>query len=126
MEGDRFQLHHHAAYLYWGLRGALAEKWAHGPYFAAYSVNENELRLTRASGKPSTLTGVFGLKRTAFAAEQPDAFRRGLSIVGPAAAVSTTTGRTHASRCRDVVLSALAVSHPQTDTPARAAPDART
>lgn len=25
------QLQYHAAYLYWGLRGALAEKWAHGP-----------------------------------------------------------------------------------------------
>ena len=29
------QINYHAAYLYWNLRGILAEKWAHGPLFGA-------------------------------------------------------------------------------------------
>lgn len=50
------------------------------PNFAAYNVNDNELRLTeQSSGKPE-LAGVFGLRRCAFAAEGA-AVRTGYEIV---------------------------------------------
>ena len=63
------QMHYHAAYQFWNLKGVIAEKWGHGPHFGAYSEASNEVRLTVASGSPSPLVGVYGLKVSAFAAE---------------------------------------------------------
>ena len=63
------QMLYHAAYLYWGLRGLLAERWGHGPYFSAYGTSEDELRLTRLPGIASDLVALVGLRRSAFIAE---------------------------------------------------------
>jgi hypothetical protein len=64
------QMHYHAAYQFWNLKGVIAEKWGHGPHFGAYSETSNEVRLTAASGEPSPFVGVYGLKVSAFAAEK--------------------------------------------------------
>jgi hypothetical protein len=63
------QMHYHAAYQFWNLKGVIAEKWGHGPHFGAYSESSNEVRLTVAAGKPSPLVGVYGLRVSAFGAE---------------------------------------------------------
>lgn len=62
------QMAYHAAYLYWNLRGVLAEKWGHGPVFGAYGESQDQVTLTPARTDPLVpvqLAGVYGLRNSA-------------------------------------------------------------
>lgn len=71
----KYEVHigYHAAYLFWNLRGVLAEKWAHGPHFNAYGNEPDTVRLTVKAGAPSSLVGLYGLRASAFVSEDRDA-----------------------------------------------------
>jgi hypothetical protein len=62
------QIHYDAAYLFWDLRGVLAEKWAHGPHFGAYGTGPDSVTLSRKAGD-SSLVGTYSLKASAFLCE---------------------------------------------------------
>ncbi len=66
------QLLYDAAFLFWGIGGVLAERWAHGPRFGAYSLNFDRLLLTKAAGD-NTVVGACGLKASAFSSEEEGA-----------------------------------------------------
>jgi hypothetical protein len=66
------QLLHHAAYLYWDVRGVLAERWGHGPYFGAYGDKGDAIVLTDLPGDQASLYGVYGLRGSALMSEQSD------------------------------------------------------
>jgi len=61
------QAHYHSAYLYLNLKGLLAERWGHGPYFNAFGGGGNDVRITDGGdGGEATKVGVYGLKTSAF------------------------------------------------------------
>ena len=72
---------YHAAYSYWNLRGVIAERWAHGPYFGAYADVGDAVRL---SAGPETsnapLIGVYGLKGGSFHGEGAERTRLALQL----------------------------------------------
>jgi hypothetical protein len=63
------QLLYDAAFLYWGVAGVLAERWGHGPTFAAYSFNSDRLLLSKVAGD-NTVAAICGLKGSAFSSEE--------------------------------------------------------
>jgi hypothetical protein len=52
----------------------LAEKWAHGPRFGAYSLDSDRLLLTKVAGD-NTVVGACGLKASAFSSEEGAAIK---------------------------------------------------
>jgi hypothetical protein len=68
---ERFSVeaHYHSAYNFWGLRGVIAERWAHGPYFGAFAEpGPQQVTLTPASDRPNPLSlqAFYGLKSSGF------------------------------------------------------------
>lgn len=63
------QINHHSAFLFWNLKGVMAEKWAHGPHFGAYQQEPDRLVLTKKAGQPSDLVAICTLKGSAFISE---------------------------------------------------------
>lgn len=73
---ERFQaeMAYHAAYLYWNLRGVLAERWAHGPIFGGYKEEGDQITLSPAVTPDQTdrrLHAVYGLRASGVHAEGP-------------------------------------------------------
>jgi hypothetical protein len=70
------QISYHAAYLFWNLRGLLAEKWAHGPIFGAYGIAEDAISLSPAAEEASrvvqTPTAIYGLRASGLLWEMTD------------------------------------------------------
>jgi hypothetical protein len=62
-----------AAFMFWNLRGVIAERWAHGPYFG--SMGELGTQQVNLSPGPEEddkrCTAVYGLKEAGFLAEGP-------------------------------------------------------
>ncbi len=56
------QVHYDAAYLYWNLRGVIAEKWGHGPLFGGYGEMADRTTLSLGVGENADVVGVYGLK----------------------------------------------------------------
>lgn len=72
LERVRLECAHHSAYLYWSLRGVIAERWGHGPVFGAFSDGNQSTTLLPSPSEDvrSPLQGVYGLKATGLNAEQ--------------------------------------------------------
>lgn len=73
---ERFQAEvaYHAAYLYWNLRGLIAERWAHGPTFGGYNEQGDQISLTPAVTPEQTdrrFQAVYGLRACGVHAEGP-------------------------------------------------------
>lgn len=65
---------YHAAYTFYGLKGVIAERWAHGPIFGAVGeAGTGQLNLTPASGPDvdQRLVGVLGIRASGLLAEGP-------------------------------------------------------
>lgn len=65
------QMNHHAAFLFWNVKGALAESWAHGPDFGAYSHGPDELQVKPPTQSPEDRVLVAGLKNCGLWSERP-------------------------------------------------------
>jgi hypothetical protein len=65
----------HAAYRYWNLRGVLAERWAHGPYFGGYREGADQVVLLPGPAEDHGLRiqGLYGLRTASFNAEGTEA-----------------------------------------------------
>lgn len=67
LERFRIELNFHAAYDFWSLKGALAEKWAHGPIFGAFVDQGNQVKLTPEGGfEKDRVEATYGTKVAAF------------------------------------------------------------
>jgi hypothetical protein len=62
---------YHAAYSFYGLKGAIAERWAHGPVFGAVGeAGSGQLNMTPATGSgDDRLVGVLGIRASAVLGE---------------------------------------------------------
>lgn len=72
---ERFNVdvQYHSAYNFLSLRGVLAERWAHGPYFGAYAEpTQQQVTLTPPSDAESRLQAFYGLKASGFSSERID------------------------------------------------------
>jgi hypothetical protein len=68
------EISYHATYTFYGLKGVLAERWAHGPIFGAVGeLGTAQLNLTPQSGEnlDERLVAVVGLRACALLAEGP-------------------------------------------------------
>lgn len=61
---------YHAAFLYWNVRGILAEKWCHGPHFEAFHDAGEQIQLSRATEQPQDRWAVAGLRASVFLSER--------------------------------------------------------
>jgi hypothetical protein len=74
LERVNLDVSYHATYTFYGLKGAIAERWAHGPTFGAVGeIGTGQLNLTPTSGagQDERLVGVVGLRASAMLAEGP-------------------------------------------------------
>jgi hypothetical protein len=72
IERVQADISYHAAYLYWNLRGLLAERWAHGPFFGAAGDTPEQTTLRPAKTEEeddARLWGVYGLRGSGLNAE---------------------------------------------------------
>jgi hypothetical protein len=70
LERMQVDMQYHAAFNYWGLKGVIAERWAHGPVFGAWVDLGNQVTLTQGpSGTDSAAVGFYGLNTAGFNAE---------------------------------------------------------
>lgn len=76
------QIVHHAAYLFWNLKGILAEKWGHGPHFGAYSHDADRLQLTQKAGEPTRMAAVSSLRGSAFFSED-EPYAKAVEVAQP-------------------------------------------
>ena len=59
-----------AAFLYWNLRGLLAERWAHGPVFAGWATAQEQTNLIpKADGDDTRIYAAYGIKASGVLAE---------------------------------------------------------
>jgi hypothetical protein len=71
---ERFhaEIAHHAAFYFWNLRGIIAEKWGHGPYFGARGQVGDLLRLTpETEAEDQRIQASYGLNAAGMLAEGP-------------------------------------------------------
>src|SRR5579863_2483624 len=66
---------HEAAFLFWGIKGVLAERWAHGPHFTAYGDHPNQLTLTDvpSMNRQAKKQAIAGIVVSSFIWEAPPA-----------------------------------------------------
>jgi hypothetical protein len=70
IEKVNLEVSYHMTYTFYGLKGVIAERWAHGPVFGAVGESgTGQLNLTPASGVDERLVGVIGIRTSAFLAE---------------------------------------------------------
>jgi hypothetical protein len=72
LERVKLDTAYHAAYSFYGLKGAIAERWAHGPIFGAVGeVGSGQLNLTPASeeGADERILGIAGIRASVLIAE---------------------------------------------------------
>jgi hypothetical protein len=74
---ERFsaEVSYDAAFAYWNLRGVLAERWGHGPIFAAMGEAANQVNLTPVTepgDADNRIQVVYGLKGSGLLAEGPE------------------------------------------------------
>jgi hypothetical protein len=74
LERVSIEVAYDAAFLFWNLRGVIAERWGHGPVFGAMGEAQNQVNLSPAAeeGVDARIQGVYGLKASALLAEGPD------------------------------------------------------
>jgi hypothetical protein len=61
---------YHAAFMFWGLKGVVAERWAHGPTFGAWTDLGNQVNLNQSSSPAEvTKTAYYGINASGFNAE---------------------------------------------------------
>ena len=73
LERLNIQAIHDAAFTFWNLRGIIAERWGHGPVFAAMGEGPGQVQLQPNIEDPDRrLVGVYGLKGTVLLGEGPD------------------------------------------------------
>lgn len=65
------QMHHHAAFLLWNTKGALAESWAHGPEFGAFTHGPDELQIKPPTSSDQDRILMAGLKNCGLWSERP-------------------------------------------------------
>jgi hypothetical protein len=66
-------MQYHAAFNYWGLKGVIAERWAHGPLFGAWTDMGGQVALTKAAPiTGANVQGIYGLNAAAFNTEPVD------------------------------------------------------
>jgi hypothetical protein len=74
IEKVNLEIGYHSTYTFFGLKGVIAERWAHGPIFGAVGESgSGQLNLTPAS-EPDVderIVGVIGIQTSAFLAEGP-------------------------------------------------------
>jgi hypothetical protein len=69
LERVKIDMSYHATYTFYGLKGAIAERWAHGPIFGAVGeVGTGQLNLT-PSGGDERMVAVAGIRTSSLIAE---------------------------------------------------------
>jgi len=73
LERFNLELHYHAAYNFWNLRGVIAERWAHGPVFAGFQEQPSaQVTLLPATTEDDqNLLGIYGIRVSALLGEGP-------------------------------------------------------
>ncbi len=67
MEQFSAEVQYHSAYNFLSLKGAIAERWAHGPAFGAYSeLAQQAVSLTAGPDRDNDIQGLYGLKSSSF------------------------------------------------------------
>lgn len=70
LERLQTEVHYHSAYNFLSLKGALAERWAHGPVFGAFADLGQHVVLSPASDSGERIQGSYGLKSAALDVER--------------------------------------------------------
>jgi hypothetical protein len=67
LERFKIDLHYHAAFDFWSFKGALAEKWGHGPVFGTFVDQGNQVKLAPEQGfSDDRVEATYGVRFASF------------------------------------------------------------